>query len=124
VVDKKNSERVVDQALQVKIGQSSRGRGGWSRRGQGRFRGGRNGDKNNVSNSHEHLSTSGYDRKDGTQYRRRGRYGKKKVDTRKIQCYICDKWGHYSYECCQDNGNRKGKKIEEVNLVQEKMGLI
>jgi len=28
VVDKKNSERVVDQALQVKIGQSSRGRGG------------------------------------------------------------------------------------------------
>lgn len=66
VVDRKNSERAVEQALQAKTGQSSKGRGGWNMRGRERFRGRRNGDKNSDFVSQEHSSNSGCDRKEGT----------------------------------------------------------
>jgi len=33
VIDRKNSEKLLDQAIQAKTGQSSKGCGGWNRRG-------------------------------------------------------------------------------------------
>ncbi|MCI59854.1 retrovirus-related Pol polyprotein from transposon TNT 1-94, partial [Trifolium medium] len=38
----------------------------------------------------------------------KGKNGGKKSDKSKIQCYNCDKWGHYASEC-----RSKGKKKQE-----------
>ena len=43
----------------------------------------------------------------------------KKFDKKKVQCFNCDKYGHYAYEC-QFNKDRKGKnKEQEANVAQE-----
>lgn len=47
----------------------------------------------------------------------RGR-GRKNFDKRNIQCYTCNKYGHYSSECWHNEATKKTKE-DEVNLAQD-----
>ncbi|KHN02590.1 hypothetical protein glysoja_043545, partial [Glycine soja] len=72
VLERKNNNKVAEQALQARTNHKSRGRGGWTKSGRGRKREG-----------NSFISQD----------------GKRPIDKRKIQCYNCDKFGHFAHEC-------------------------
>ena len=67
------------------------------------------------------MDESGTSQNDGTKgggRHGRGR-GRKPYDKRKVQCYMCDKFGHYSYECWHNSSSKKNKKGDEAHLAQD-----
>ncbi|XP_074322781.1 uncharacterized protein LOC141659753 [Apium graveolens] len=98
----------LEKALQskVSIGESSsssssgRGRGGF----RGGYRGGRGRGRQsfNRSQNTEGYRPSGH----GQNFRGRGRGGFQRGDKSQFQCYNCNKFGHFSYEC-------RSPKVEE-----------
>ncbi|XP_014506362.1 uncharacterized protein LOC106766119 [Vigna radiata var. radiata] len=104
-------------ALQARSNQNYKTRG--TGRGRGKFRGGRGGrNGGRYSNSSEHIKddNSG-DQREGNY---RGRGGRKHTDKRNVQCFTCNKFGHYSSECWH-NENAKKETNEEANLVKEEL---
>ncbi|XP_074334006.1 uncharacterized protein LOC141671627 [Apium graveolens] len=98
----------LEKALQskVSIGDSSGSSG--SVRGIGRFRGGYQGGRGrgrqsfNRGQNSEGFRSSGR----GQNFRGRGRGGFQRGDKSHFQCYNCNKFDHFSYEC-------KAPKVEE-----------
>ncbi|XP_014490203.1 uncharacterized protein LOC106752938 [Vigna radiata var. radiata] len=106
----------INQALQAKTFKN-RGTG----RGRGRFHGGRggrnggrcSGEQNKDVENNEQSSCRGRGKP-------RGRGGRKNPDKRNIQCFTCNKYGHYSSECWH-NDSAKKEQSNEVNLAKEKL---
>lgn len=108
----------LDQVFQSKAsikedGQSSRGRGrGFRGRGGNRGsygRGGNQGGRNypnnggkDYNNFNDREPFRGRGRGRGTRGRGRGGYYKK-GDKSQVQCYNCNRFGHFSYECYRNN---------------------
>ncbi|XP_017431714.1 uncharacterized protein LOC108339076 [Vigna angularis] len=120
LLERKNAEKAAEiqateQALQARTKQNykNRGRG----RGRSRGRGGRSGGRN-TTYSDQNDEENGED--EGSRGGRcpRGR-GRKGTDKRNIQCYICKKYGHYSYDCWHNESATKGKSDDTANLAQD-----
>lgn len=45
--------------------------------------------------------------------------GKRGFDKRKFQCFNCEKWGHYAYECLHRKRKQNRNSGEEANVAQE-----
>ena len=92
VLERKNNNKVAEQALQAKTNHKSRGHGGWTKRGRGRQRGGRSGDRNaetQSSTSREHILRSNSNEQRDNSNSRGGNFfksrdGKRPIDKRKI----------------------------------------
>ncbi|XP_014495100.1 uncharacterized protein LOC106757032 [Vigna radiata var. radiata] len=109
----------TNQALQAKI---QKGCGTGRGRGRQGGRGGRNGGRfiNNVEQTKSEISS---DQKEGNHRGRgkpRGKGGRKSVERRNVQCYTCNKFGHYSSECWHNESNKK-EDNNEANLVKDEM---
>ncbi|WVZ09091.1 hypothetical protein V8G54_022437 [Vigna mungo] len=108
----------ISQALQAKM-QKGRGFG----RGRGRTRGGRGGRNGrrsaNNTKQNKDLQSNKYGSCRG-KGKSRGRGGKRNTDKRGIQCFTCNKFGHYSSECWHNEDNKK-EKGSEVNLAKEEI---
>ncbi|GMJ04997.1 hypothetical protein HRI_004168900 [Hibiscus trionum] len=96
--ESKNLEQVLQSKLHVNEGGASnsytRGRGNYrGYHGQGaRGRGGRSYVSNQANENYQSSSR-------GRGYRGRGRGRYQQGDKTHVQCYNCNKYGHYSYEC-------------------------
>jgi len=87
VNERKNGEKVVEQALQAKMGDNGRGRSGWRGRGRGMFRGrsgNRNGGRNSESVAQENSRNNGSEGRGGNQNRGRGRSDRRPYDKKNI----------------------------------------
>ncbi|XP_014511820.1 uncharacterized protein LOC106770530 [Vigna radiata var. radiata] len=117
LLERKKAEKEVglgsNQALQVRSNFKPRGRG--AGRGRGRSRGGRSGGRN-MGTSDQNVGEEGFESKRGGKPTR-GR-GRKNIDKRNIQCYMCSKYDNYSLECWH-NETMKRNKEDEVNLPQD-----
>ncbi|WVY99219.1 hypothetical protein V8G54_031370 [Vigna mungo] len=107
----------TSQALQAKI---QKGRGTSRGRGRRGGRGGRNGGRfiNNIEQTKSEINS---DQKEGNHRGRgkpRGKGGRKSVDRRNVQCFTCNKFGHYSSECWHNESNKR-EDNNEANLVKE-----
>ncbi|XP_014515563.1 uncharacterized protein LOC106773379 [Vigna radiata var. radiata] len=108
----------INQALQAKTFKN-RGTG----RGRGRSRGGRGGRNGGRCNSEQSKGNEGNEQGNGRGRGKptRGRGGdRKNTDKRNMQCYTCNKFGHYSSECWH-NDNAKKEQNDEVNLAKEEL---
>ncbi|XP_047159678.1 uncharacterized protein LOC124830091 [Vigna umbellata] len=119
-VAEKNAIQSTNQALQARSSQIYKSRG--TGRGKGRLRGGRNGGR--FANTFELTKDDiNNEQKEGN-YRGRGKYrgrgGRKNVDKRNVQCFTCNKYGHYSSECWHIE-NAKKEKSDEANLAKEEL---
>jgi len=86
VNERNNGKKVVEEALQAKVGHIGRGQSGWRGRGRGRFRGrsgNRNGGKNSESLAQENSGNNGSIDRGGIQNRGKGRSDKRPYDKRK-----------------------------------------
>ncbi|WVZ06232.1 hypothetical protein V8G54_019578 [Vigna mungo] len=101
------------QAKSYKYRGTGRGRGS-SRGGRGGRNGGRCGEEQNKDVESNEQSSCGGRGKPG------GRGGRKNPDKRNIQCFTCNKYGHYSSECWH-NDNAKKEQSNEVNLAKEEL---
>ncbi|XP_047156482.1 uncharacterized protein LOC124827459 [Vigna umbellata] len=122
LIERKNAEKDavqrMNQALQARNNQSFKGRG--PGRGKGRTRDGRTSGKS-MNPSDQTSEDNGGEQKEGNnrggrQFRGRERRGH---DKRNVQCYTCNKYGHYSAECWHNEAAKKTKNDEMVNLAQE-----
>ena len=94
VLERKNNNKVAEQALQARTNHKSRGRGGWTKSGRGRKREGISGDQNaetQSSTSQEHILGSNSNEQRDNSSSRGGNFfksqgGKRPIDKRKIQC--------------------------------------
>ncbi|XP_014511765.1 uncharacterized protein LOC106770470 [Vigna radiata var. radiata] len=114
-VAEQDATQSTSQALQAKI---QKGRGTGRRRGKRGGRGSRNGRRfinSTEQNKGENNSDHGNHRGRG---KPRGRGGRKSVDRRNVQCYMCSKFGHYSSECWHNERNKKEDNNED-NLVKD-----
>ena len=122
----RNKKKIAEQALLAQSsnknsGDSNRGRSGFRGRGRGRNNRGRSGyvsssgrGQNNVENKPDQSQ-----RGRGRGYYRggsngRGRGGRKRFDKQNIQCYNCDRWGHFADECYA----KKDSQGDEANLAK------
>ncbi|XP_017408630.2 uncharacterized protein LOC108321394 [Vigna angularis] len=120
LIERKNVEKGMNQALQTRTDQKFKGRG--VGRGRGRSKGGRIGGRN-TSFSEQFSEENGSDKKEvnrrgGRQSKGRGK-GRKGYDKRNIQCFTCSKYGHYSSECWHNEDAKRIKNGESANLAQE-----
>ncbi|XP_058198441.1 uncharacterized protein LOC131313960 [Rhododendron vialii] len=99
----RDSDRALEQALQTKLSLSEgRGRGG-----RGLFRGGNqnHAPKGGGRGQQNHAlrrggrGQQGHNPRGGGQGRRGGYNNSSNVDKSNVQCYNCEKYGHYSNEC-------------------------
>ena len=120
---KKEEGKTMEQALQAN---SSKKKDGSSRGGYHRGRGGRGGKGRGGRGNHfnEQSSTHG-DESEGNgrgshetrgRGRGRGRGRKGRYDKSHIQCYVCKKYGHFSYDCWYNSDNDGGEKANHVEL--------
>jgi len=112
IVEKAKEEQAL-QAQMSNMGHSSRGR--WKKNNSsGRFsKGGRSANQD-LASSEGKSESSDKTNKDG--FSGRGRGGKKVQDLRKIQCYNCEKWGHYATYCWHGKGKQKRESGLEANV--------
>jgi len=98
-----------EQALKDQISKNrGSGRGKWkSNRGGGRFGRGAHSSVQELGSSEQSEQKV----QDGRgSWNNRGRGGRKNVDMKKIQCYNCEKWGHYAADCWR--GKEKQKRSQ------------
>ncbi|XP_045831524.1 uncharacterized protein LOC123922907 [Trifolium pratense] len=100
--ERKENKASQEQALYEKNG------GQWNKNGKGKnkCKGEKNKGKGEFSNDHN----GDQDQSESSKKDRfiKGKNGGKKSDKSKIQCYNCEKWGHYAFEC-----RSKGKKKQD-----------
>lgn len=108
----RSSEKEVTQALQSQIlskkGKNWKGKGKWK---QGKYNGG--GSNQNQDHSDHDPGESSRKKGDGDKGSRR------KFDRNKIQCYNCQKFGHFADECKFNNKGQRKKNSDEAHLAQE-----
>jgi len=95
-----------EQALKAQISKNKGfGRGKWkSNRGGGRFgRGAHSSVQESGSGEQSEQKVQG----GRGSWSNRGRGGRKNVDMKTIQCYNCEKWGHYAADCWHGRGKQK-----------------
>ncbi|KAJ3701279.1 hypothetical protein LUZ61_004984 [Rhynchospora tenuis] len=107
---KKKKQEVLEEALQAKLTlkeerptSSDRGRGRGHSRGRGRGRSGRGRGHQDNRDEKEQQGSFGNGRG-------RGRGGNKSH----IQCYNCNRYGHYAYECRNEKKDENEKKEEKI----------
>ncbi|XP_045792104.1 uncharacterized protein LOC123886874 [Trifolium pratense] len=95
--EKKDNKATQEQALYAKNG------GQWNKNGKGKNKWNKHKGKTKFSNDHN----GDHDQPESSKKDSfiKGKNGGKKSDKSKIQCYNCEKWGHYAFEC-----RSKGKK--------------
>ncbi|KAL4369109.1 hypothetical protein GQ457_05G014540 [Hibiscus cannabinus] len=121
----KRQDETIEQALKAKVylkkkrgenNQKDRGRG--RGRGQGRSRDygqrgyGRN-DHEDRTNNDEGSSLRNQGRSRGTERFNNRRSNEMRYDKSKVECYSCQKLGHFSWECQNEGSNE-----EMVNLIE------
>ncbi|RDX95470.1 hypothetical protein CR513_22009, partial [Mucuna pruriens] len=110
--------RAAAQTLQAQDFQRIDGRGNKSKKGKwkNKLRDSSEGQKNSNQNS----SSNNYKKNEGHgKFSKKGgdhRGGQRKFDKRNIQCYACQKWGHFADECYSNKG--KQKKENEAQMAQ------
>ena len=95
-----------EQALKAHISKNrGSGKGKWrSNRGGGRFgRGVHSSVQESGSGEQSEQKVQG----GRGSWSNRGRGGRKNVDMKTIQCYNCEKWGHYAADCWHGRGKQK-----------------
>ncbi|CAJ2653926.1 unnamed protein product [Trifolium pratense] len=97
--ERKDNKANQDQALYAKNG------GSWNKNGKGKNKWNKNKGKSDGSHDQNHHNGE-EDQSESSKNKTKN--GGKKGDKSKIQCYSCDKWGHYASEC-----RSKGKKKQE-----------
>jgi len=111
---------VTEATLQAKVNNYNKSRGKGGRRFRGRTKGGRGPNRcGDASDQNEGTveQNEGSSSRGGRSFREKGR---KEVNRKKIQCYVCQKFGHYSYECWHNHSqNKRGKKDVEAHLAHE-----
>src|ERR1051325_10341293 len=113
------SKTKIDVALQANSAKETKGKGKWFNRGRGGYNnstGRGNQNEGNVSN--QRIPYQGNQR-GGVAYRGRG--GGRKPDKSHIQCYNCQKYGHYFSDCPEKRKNQESDakiaKYEEEEML-------
>ncbi|XP_017431897.1 uncharacterized protein LOC108339269 [Vigna angularis] len=122
-VAEKKAIQSTNQALQARSIQIYKSRGtGRGKRRSHNGRGGQNGGR--FTNTFELTKDDNNNEQKEGNYRGRGKYkgrgGRKNVDKRNVQCFTCNKYGHYSSEYWH-NENAKKEKSDEANLAKEEL---
>ena len=137
-VTPKSEDRPLEQALQSKLSLNNE-RGGTLQRGRGRGQASRGRGYGNPTPSGRSGRGSSRGGRGGREQRKRGGFNNnnsQSVDKRNVQCYTCQKFGHYSNECkshvqchnCQKYGHYahecRGKqpmKEEKANFAEQEV---
>ena len=124
--ERKAAKSGVEQALLAQTGSTKgdnqRGRG----RGRNSYRGGRGRGNNSNSNcgrgnSSNNNSNEGYRGRGGRGVRGRGG---RKSDKSHIQCYNCNKYGHFADECYSNTNNNDVKLAQEEDENEETLLMV
>lgn len=123
------NEKNMTQVLQTQVLNNKGGDKGknWKNNGKGKYSKGGGADgshyKQNHHNSDHDHGESSKKRGDGGSKGRDGNHknheGTKKFDRRKIQCYNCQKWGHFQDECKFPSKDRRSRDDDEAPLAQD-----
>lgn len=107
MVSERSNERSIQQALQVQtIKKDDYDRKNF-KKGKKNSKGG------NWSKGKNNGSDKGESSKEGNSNQ------KKKVDKKKIQCFKCEKFGHYASECWSGKGKQSNNDEEEAKIAQD-----
>ncbi|KAG5068162.1 hypothetical protein JHK85_000539 [Glycine max] len=102
-LNERNSQRLAEQAMQAQTTKGNNYDGGKNKKGKGKW-------KNNNSGNHNQNEET--DKKGGGNHK----VGKKKFNKKGIQCYNCQKWGHFADEC---KNKRVPRNADEAKLAQD-----
>lgn len=106
LVIERSSERSAQQALQAQTTKKDGNDKNSKQRGRGRSKKGNCGKPDEKGENSKSGATSGQNQNE-----------RKDFDKRKIQCYNCDKFGHYDDECWNNkDGKRNQKGQEKANI--------
>ncbi|MCH85421.1 retrovirus-related Pol polyprotein from transposon TNT 1-94, partial [Trifolium medium] len=109
LVIERGSETTTQQALQAQFTNKDGYENYSKMKGKGKFKNG------NWSKTDENGESSKVGGGSGN-----NQDNKKEFDKRKIQCYNCEKFGHYAYECWYKKDGKKSHKGEEkANMAQD-----
>ncbi|XP_028196751.1 cold shock domain-containing protein 4-like [Glycine soja] len=109
--ERKSVKPSIEQALMVESGNRSRDSQGGRGRSRNNYKGGkgrgnncnsnsgRGNSSNNYNSEQKNNSSENYRRRGGRGGRGRGGRGGRKIDKSHIQCYNCEKYGHFADEC-------------------------
>jgi hypothetical protein len=126
--ERKAAKSSVEQALLAQSGnikgENQRGRG----RGKNSYRGGRGRGRGNNSNSNCGRGNSSNNNSNENYRGRGGRgvrgRGGRKSDKSHIQCYNCNKYGHFSDECYSNTNNNDAKLAQEEDEKEEALLMV
>jgi len=109
MVSERSSERSIQQALQVQIIEKD----GYDRK---TFKKGKNNNKGgNWSKGKNKGSDKSESSKEGNSHQNK----KKGFDKKKIQCFKCEKFGHFAYKCWSGKGKQAKNDEEQAKIVQD-----
>jgi len=107
MVSERSSERSIQQALQVQTIKKDENDRKNFKKGKKNSKGG------NWSKGKNNGSEKGESSKEGNSNQR------KKIDKKKIQCFKCEKFGHYASECWSGKGEQSKNDEEEAKIAQD-----
>lgn len=109
------------QALQARKFEKGESSGWKNKKGQGRGKpGGRGRGRSDKRFQDSDQEVHKSDQNHGPNNSKRGAYGRgrgKKFDKSKIQCYVCDRYGHFAHECWYKKGSQDDNK--EAGFAQD-----
>lgn len=115
-------EKDSNQALQAQTMKFKGGDKGKKCKDKGKWKHSRNGNAGGSNQKQDHAQSE-YEHGDNSRKKGDGGYrdkgGKKRFDRRKIQCFNCQKYGHFADECKSGNKGQKRRNNDEAHLAHD-----